>query len=219
MTMGRMIMIKESADCPEHDPDSDIAGRICGVLLAAGAGRRAGGPKALGVDPDGTSWLLRSIAALREGGCDGIIVVLGCEATHARDLLASSTFGGDTLIAIVDAPNWQQGMASSLYSGLLAARSQPWRAVLVHLVDLPDVTAEVVRRISRQAPAGTAVLARATYGGRPGHPVCIGRDHLESIMVSLTGDAGAKRYLTQRGVCGVECGDLASGEDQDDSRR
>ena len=103
-----MIMIKESADRTEREPDSYIAGRICGVLLAAGAGRRAGGPKALRVDPDGTSWLLRSIAALREGGCDAVIVVLGCEAARARDLLASSTFAGDRLITVVNAPNWQQ---------------------------------------------------------------------------------------------------------------
>ncbi|HEY6683600.1 MAG TPA: NTP transferase domain-containing protein, partial [Propionibacteriaceae bacterium] len=63
---------------PSTDPEADAtADRIIGVLLAAGAGRRAGGPKALRVDPDGTSWLLRSITVLREGGCDAVVVVLG----------------------------------------------------------------------------------------------------------------------------------------------
>ena len=217
-TMARMIMIKESAHRPEPDQESNIGtARICGVLLAAGAGRRAGGPKALRVDPDGTSWLLRSIAVLREGGCDAVIVVLGCEAARARDLLASSAFAADPIIIAIDAPDWQRGMASSLHSGLVAARLQQWRAVLVHLVDLPDVTADVVRRVIGQTPPGTAALARATYAGRPGHPVCIGRDHLESIMISLTGDTGAKHYLVQHGVRGVECGDLASGQDHDTS--
>ncbi len=192
-------------------------GRICGLLLAAGAGRRAGGPKALRFDPDGTSWLLRSIAVLREGGCDAVIVVLGCEAARARDLLGSSTIATDPVITVVDALNWQQGMGSSLRTGLLAAQLQPWRAVLVHLVDLPDVTAEVVRRVIGEAPPGAASLARATYGGRPGHPVWIGRDHLESIMVELTGDSGARDYLAEHQVSGVECGDLASGQDHDTS--
>jgi CTP:molybdopterin cytidylyltransferase MocA len=206
-------MIKEPSDL-----ESDIADRrICGVLLAGGAGRRAGGPKALRVDLDGTSWLLRSIAVLREGGCDAVIVVLGCEAARARDLLASSTIAADPVITIVDAPDWQQGMGSSLRSGLFAAQLQPWRAVLVHLVDLPDVTAEVVRRVIEEAPPGTASLSRATYDGRSGHPVWIGRDHLESIMVELTGDSGARDYLTEHGVSGVECGDLASGHDHDNS--
>ena len=54
------------------------------MLLAAGAGRRAGGPKALRIDSDGTSWLLRSIAVLRDGGCAAVVVVLGCEADRVR---------------------------------------------------------------------------------------------------------------------------------------
>jgi CTP:molybdopterin cytidylyltransferase MocA len=206
-------MIKEPPDLER----GIAAGHICGVLLAAGAGRRAGGPKALRIDADGTSWLLRSIATLRNGGCEAVIVVLGCAAQRARELILDSEFAADPMTTVVDAPDWELGMASSLRSGLLAARLQPWQAVLVHLVDLPDVTPEVVRRVIRQAPSGTAGLARATYDGRPGHPVCIGRDHLESIMTSLTGDSGAKDYLAQHGVRGVECGDLASGQDHDAS--
>jgi CTP:molybdopterin cytidylyltransferase MocA len=188
---------------------------ILGVLLAAGAGRRAGGPKALRLEADGTSWLVRSIAVLRDGGCDAVIVVLGSEAARARDLIASSALSTDPAITLVDAPDWQQGMGSSLRTGLLAAKSASSRAVLVHLVDLPDVTAEVVRRLIQEAPPGTASLARASYRGRPGHPVLIGRDHLESIMVGLIGDSGARDYLAQHGAHSVECGDLASGQDHD----
>jgi CTP:molybdopterin cytidylyltransferase MocA len=211
-----MMMIKGSVILPAPDLDArPSACRIVGVLLAAGAGRRAGGPKALRVDADGTSWLLRSIAVLRDGGCDAVIVVLGSQAARARDVLVKSRIVEDPMITVVEAPDWEHGMGSSLRSGLLAARSASWRAVLVHLVDLPDVTAEVVRRLIRQAPPGTASLARATYGGRPGHPVLIGRDHLESIMASLTGDSGAKGYLAHHGAHSVECGDLASGQDHD----
>jgi CTP:molybdopterin cytidylyltransferase MocA len=199
-------------------PDAEATAptdRILGVLLAAGAGRRAGGPKALRVDADGTAWLLRSIAVLRDGGCAAVIVVLGCQAARARDVLAKSTLAEHSMITVVEAPNWEQGMGSSLRSGLLATRSASWRAVLVHLVDLPDVTAEVVRRLIRQAAPGAGTLARATYGGRPGHPVLIGHDHLESIMVSLAGDSGAKDYLLRYGAHSVECGDLATGQDRD----
>jgi CTP:molybdopterin cytidylyltransferase MocA len=213
-----MIMMLITTAVVRHEPEVTAeasAGRIVGVLLAAGAGRRAGGPKALRVDADGTSWLLRSIAVLCDGGCDAVIVVLGCQAARARNVLVKSRIVEDPMITVVEAPDWEQGMGSSLRSGLLAARSAPWRAVLVHLVDLPDVTAQVVRRLIRQAPPGTASLARATYGGRPGHPVLIGRDHLESIMASLTGDSGAKGYLAHHGAHSVECGDLASGQDHD----
>ena len=58
-----------------------------GLLLAAGAGTRMGTPKALVRDDDGTSWLLRSVAVLRDGGCVGVTVVLGAEAARATALL------------------------------------------------------------------------------------------------------------------------------------
>jgi CTP:molybdopterin cytidylyltransferase MocA len=209
-----MMMIKEPV--PSTDPEADeTADRITGVLLAAGAGRRAGGPKALRVDPDGTSWLLRSITVLRDGGCDAIVVVVGAEAARAKNVLARSGLAADPDVTVVDAPDWQQGMGSSLRRGLFAALGDDVAAVLVHLVDLPDVTAEVVRRLLRKAPRGPAVLIRATYGGRPGHPVLIGRDHLPSIVAGLGGDTGAKDYLAQHDADGVECGDLASGQDRD----
>ena len=210
-----MTLIKELV-VPSTDPETDAtAERIVGVLLAAGAGRRAGGPKALRVDPDGTSWLLRSITVLRDGGCNAVVVVVGAEADRTRDVLAGSGFAADPGVTVVDAPDWQHGMGSSLRRGLLVAQRDPVVAVLVHLVDLPDVTAEVVRRLLRQAPPRPAVLARATYGGRPGHPVLIGRDHLPSILAGLGGDTGAKDYLALHEADGVECGDLASGQDRD----
>jgi CTP:molybdopterin cytidylyltransferase MocA len=100
---------------PQPDPTTGAAGgRILGILLAAGAGRRAGGPKALRLDTDGKSWLLRSIAVLRDGGCNPVIVVLGCQADRAREVIASSTFNGDPVITVVDAPDWEQGMGASL---------------------------------------------------------------------------------------------------------
>jgi CTP:molybdopterin cytidylyltransferase MocA len=211
-----MMMIKEPVVGSRTDPAAEAAyDRIVGVLLAAGAGRRAGGPKALRVDPDGISWLLRSITVLRDGGCDAVVVVLGSQADRVRTLLAGSGLAADPDVALVDAPDWQQGMGSSLRRGLEAVQQDQLQAVLVHLVDLPDVTADVVRRLLSRTPLSPAILARATYSGQPGHPVLIGRDHLHAIMVSLHGDTGAKDYLAQQHGDGVECGDLASGNDRD----
>ena len=48
-----------------------------GLLLAAGAGRRMGMPKALVRDATGEPWLVRGVRTLREGGCDAVTVVLG----------------------------------------------------------------------------------------------------------------------------------------------
>jgi CTP:molybdopterin cytidylyltransferase MocA len=53
-----------------------------GLLLAAGAGRRYGGPKAL---VDGRLW--HALDVLAEGGCSDRTVVLGAEADRIRTLV------------------------------------------------------------------------------------------------------------------------------------
>jgi CTP:molybdopterin cytidylyltransferase MocA len=85
---------------------------------------------------------------------------------------------------------------------------------VITLVDLPDVGAEVVRRVVA-AGSGPTTLARATYDGSPGHPVVMGRDHWSPAVASARGDAGARTYLAGHEVSGVECGDLATGRDVD----
>ena len=71
------------------------------------------------------------------------------------------------------------------------------------------------RRLRRVLPAGAAALVRATYSGRPGHPVLIGRDHWAPVAATAGGDSGAREYLLARGVVECECGDLATGRDVD----
>lgn len=179
---------------------------VPGLLLAAGAGRRMGGPKALVRDADGTSWLVRAVTALAEGGCDPVTVVLGAAADEARPRVP----GG---CRVVVAEDWAEGMGASLRAGL-GALDPAADAVLVSLVDLPDVDAAVVARLLA-AGAGPAVLARASYDGRPGHPVLLGRDHWSGAAASASGDRGARDYLAERDVALVECGDLATGRDVD----
>ncbi|CUR61215.1 4-diphosphocytidyl-2C-methyl-D-erythritol synthase [metagenome] len=177
-----------------------------GLLLAAGAGERFGGPKALARDTDGTSWLLRSVQALRP--CAEIVVVLGAEAERAAALLPMS-------VSRIRADDWTDGMGASLRAGLQALGPTDHEAALVSLVDLPDVDAAVVARLLG-AVTGADVLARAAYDGVPGHPVLLGRDHWDGVVASATGDRGARDYLAAHEVTLVECGDLATGADVDE---
>jgi CTP:molybdopterin cytidylyltransferase MocA len=178
-----------------------------GLLLAAGAGRRMGMPKALVTDDDG-SWLVRGAATLSDGGCSRVTVVLGAEAERARVLVDGLE------LAVVVAGDWAEGMGASLRAGLrsLAGSTEP--GVVLSLVDLPDLVPEVVSRVIAAA-SGPAALVRATYQGRPGHPVLLGSDHWTGVIESAVGDRGARAYLAGRDVTLVECGDLASGRDLD----
>jgi len=179
--------------------------QVHGLLLAAGAGRRMGIPKALVRDDDGTSWLRRSVSSLRAGGCGDVTVVLGAAAAEARALL-------DDTVRVVVAGDWADGMGASLRTGLDALEQGD--ACVVSLVDLPDVGPDVVGRLLT-AGVTTRVLARAAYDGSTGHPVLIGRDHWSGVMASAVGDRGARDYLADHEVLVVECGDLATGHDQD----
>jgi molybdenum cofactor cytidylyltransferase/nicotine blue oxidoreductase len=177
-----------------------------GLLLAAGAGRRMGGPKALRTDADGTSWLVRSVRTLLDGGCDAVTVVLGAGAEDARAHLE----GLDVDVVVAD--DWDEGMGASLRAGLAAPADES--VAVVSLVDLPDVGPDVVRRLLAVGD-GPGLLARAAYDGRPGHPVILGRAHWPALVEQVSGDSGARDYLAAHAVTLVECGDLATGRDQD----
>jgi len=164
-----------------------------------------GMPKALVRDDDGTSWLSRSLAVLRDGGCAEITVVLGAGAAEARLLLDGS-------VRTVIAGDWAEGMGASLRTGLRSLGESD--CALVSLVDLPDIGPDVVRRLLGLA-TDPAVLARATYGGDPGHPVLLGQDHWAGVVEAANGDRGARDYLAGHDVLLVECGDLATGADRD----
>lgn len=173
---------------------------VHGLLLAAGAGRRYGGPKALV-----PGWLDASVTVLRDGGCAGVTVVLGA-AVDGVDV--------PTGVDVVVAEDWVEGMGASLRAGLAALPDDPVAAV-VHLVDLPDVGAPVVARLLAGDVEDTT-LRRAAYEGVPGHPVLLGRAHWAGVIASARGDRGARAYLAEQPTALVECGDLATGHDVDE---
>lgn len=180
-----------------HPPSS-----VIGVLLAAGAGRRYGMPKALAHDG---RWLRIAVRALLDGGCHHVIVVLGAADAPMPD-------GAEAVFA----PDWRDGASASLKAGLMAAAADP-RAeyAALHLVDTPDIGGDVVARVI--AAGAETGLARACFDGRPGHPVLLARARWADVMASASGDQGARAYLREHDalVRRVECGDLATGEDHD----
>ncbi|MCB0938860.1 MAG: NTP transferase domain-containing protein [Mycobacterium sp.] len=175
---------------------SQPAPAAAGVLLAAGAGTRFGMPKVLA---ERGAWLRAAVAALSGGGCDEVVVVLGAAVV---DVPAPAR--------AVIAPDWRRGPGASLRTGLAALPAADFAVVLT--VDTPDIGANVVARVlgaARRAPSG---IARATYDGRPGHPVVIARGH----WAALTDDEGARGFLAGRAdVAAVDCADLATGADID----
>jgi CTP:molybdopterin cytidylyltransferase MocA len=177
---------------------------VTGIVLAAGSGTRAGGPKAMLRSPDGTPWLDLATRTLMDAGCARVIVVLGAHALTTRPLVPDIPE-----VTTVVAVEWEKGLSESLRLGLAAADGD---AALITLVDLPDLPVSVVQRLL----AGDGELRQAVFDGRPGHPVYISQAHWLPVAATLTGDRGARDYLVQHGVTEIECGDLWDGEDRDD---
>jgi CTP:molybdopterin cytidylyltransferase MocA len=167
-----------------------------------------GGPKAL-IELGGEPLVRRALEVLRDGGCAPLVVVLGAAADEVRAVLPAG------VTAVVE-PGWAEGMGASLRAGLTALSRlyPPPEAALIHLVDLPGVTAAAVSRLATLSTPD--VLARAAFAGLPAHPVLLGRSHWTSVSDYATGDAGARGYLAASGVVQlVECGDVADPDDID----
>ncbi|QIS06519.1 NTP transferase domain-containing protein [Nocardia brasiliensis] len=189
-------------------PDRPVAAPVCaGIVLAAGAGTRYGKPKALA---EGGAWLRGAVAALRGGGCDPVIVVLGATGPDpgAVDLPAD--------VVTVWAADWATGLGASVRAGLIAAARTPARYAAIMPVDTPDVGADVIARVTAAAFDSSSGLARAVFHNIPGHPVVLSHNHWTSICQEAVGDSGARTYLAGRAdmVC-VTCDDLATGVDRD----
>ncbi len=188
-----------------------VDGGVAGLVLAAGAGRRMGGPKALlRLTPSGPSLVETTVSRLHDAGVSEVHVVVGHSADSVR--LRAELVGG----IVAEAQDWDEGMGASLRCGIDALEATDARAVLLMLVDLPDVGAPVHRRLLTSVDGDLdGVLVRAAFDGRAGHPVLIGRNHWRLIRHHAVGDHGARTYFDSHPPHLVECGDLATGRDID----
>ena len=138
--------------------------RIAGVLLAAGLGRRFGGPKAL-ADTGSGPWVLRALATL--GALDPRLVVVGAAADDVVALLPRD-------VVPVKNPDFAGGMGSSLAAALRALQgglgagsgvdstaglvvNSAVDAAVIMLVDLPDAGAAMAMAL---ATTSTGAVSR-----------------------------------------------------------
>lgn len=192
-------------------PAAARTGAPAGLLLAAGAGRRFGGPKAL-ARYGGETLAGRGARLLADAGCAPVVVVLGAAADEVRAALHSSQPG---LPETVVAADWESGMGASLRVGLAALDGRA-PACVVALADQPLVTPAAVDRLTA-AWRGGATAAVAAYRGAARNPVLLDASVWSAVAEAAVGDAGARGWLRAHPelVTAVECGDVASADDVD----
>jgi CTP:molybdopterin cytidylyltransferase MocA len=180
----------------------------CGIVLAAGAGTRFGGPKQLAL-LDSRPLLQWAVdAACAAEVLDRVLVVLGA---HADAIEAAVPAGRAELRRCED---WREGLAASLRCGFDAAAGADW--IIITLGDEPRLPPAAIEHVVAVASAASAeVLAvRATWQGHPGHPVALNA-RLAPAVAELRGDRGARDLIASVPALEVECGELGDPGDVD----
>lgn len=190
-------------------PPGDERPPPAGLVLAAGAGRRLGRPKAL-VEFRGEPLVRRAVRLLRRGGCAPVCVVVGAHGDQAAAAVQ------DLDVGVVRNDDWRSGMGGSLRVGLAAVRAGPAPAVVVALVDQPLIGPAAVARLITAWRRG-ARIAVATYAGRCRNPVLFDASAWAEVDRWAQGDAGARGLLRARPewVQAVPCDTVASPHDVD----
>lgn len=128
---------------------------IPALILAGGASRRMGRPKAL-LTLNGETFVARLVRRFVEAGCGPVVVVTGADAAVIGPALPADA------VEVV-APDWADGMRASLRAGL--AVLPPGDLLLTH-VDRPCF-ADATLDLLLSADGGLI----PTFGGRGGHPI------------------------------------------------
>ena len=108
------------------------------------------------------------------------------------------------------ATDWAEGQSASLRAGV-AALAERVGAITITLGDQPAMTPAAIDAVVG-ARDGESLAVRATWAGRPGHPVLLERALFAKVN-ELRGDEGARGLLEHARVRLVACDGL--GEDAD----
>lgn len=159
-----------------------------GLLLAAGAARRYGGPKLAEPLPDGTP-LVRHAALAALEVCREVFVVSGGHREAVTAALAGLP------VSIVDNPDWARGLGNSIACGVRAVLTHDRSAsLLLMLADQPRVDAAALRRLLAAGSGDAGLILVSDHGPTRGPP-CRFPARLLPELATLDGDDGARAVL------------------------
>jgi molybdenum cofactor cytidylyltransferase len=186
---------------------ADSAPAVAGVVLAAGAGHRFGAAKQL-APLAGRPLLEHSLLAMaRAKLIEERIVVLGA---HAEEILAAVELHGARPVLCT---SWSHGQGSSLRAAI-EALPESVAAVVITLGDQPSIDPRAIDRLVAERD-GAAIALRATYDGRPGHPVAFEHPAFAALR-ELEGDAGGRQLFDLLATKLVACDGLGADRDVDE---
>ncbi|MDI3328950.1 MAG: nucleotidyltransferase family protein [Alicyclobacillaceae bacterium] len=163
--------------------------RIGAVVLAAGMSTRMGRPK-LWLPLGGKPLFRYSVETALGAGLQPVVVVAGGDAERFRRETA------DLDVRIVENPDFQKGMSSSLKVGIRQLQGQV-DAGFILLADQPLVSRALMKALVHEYRVNRirgVKIVRPLFQGVPGHPVVLDAA-LFPFFENLEGDEGGRSVL------------------------
>jgi 4-nitrophenyl phosphatase len=156
---------------------------IATIILAAGESSRFGQSKQL-LDWDGVSLVAHSADVALGAELGPVIVVLGCEASAVRETL------GTRPVQTAMNWRWQEGLSTSVQTGLAALPPQVDAAILMQC-DQPLVTVGLLRSLAARFAGSEAAIVHPIHAGQRGTPTLFAR-RVFADLASVSGDVGGR---------------------------
>ena len=157
------------------------------IILAAGSSSRLGVPKQ-NLMYNGLTLFQRAIQTATASAANVVVVVTGANAAIIKPTIANMP------VKVFDNPDWPDGMASSVITGLkgLLQTDADIDAVILMLCDQPYLEVSVLDQlITNRSAKGIVACA---YNNTFGAPVLFDRFYFDDLL-SLKGQEGARKLL------------------------
>jgi molybdenum cofactor cytidylyltransferase len=163
------------------------AGKIAGLLLAAGESTRMGSPKQL-LPLSGSNLLDIVLQQALRSDLDLVNLILGHKATEIRNTLKTDL--QHPKLKITQNEHYKEGIGSSIRIGLSEVEVD-YDHVMIILSDMPRLTATLINLLIYRFLQSHLSLGALQINDRRTHPVIIGRKFYPELR-RLRGDVGAR---------------------------
>lgn len=164
---------------------------IAGILLAAGASRRFGRPKAL-LDWKGKPFVRQIAETALAAGLKPVIVVTGADAGKVKDALSALP------VLCVHNSEWEQGQSGSVKEGLAVLPPRVGAALFL-VVDQPQLTVALIEVLMAEHVGSLAPIIAPMVDDHRINPVLFDRITFADLD-SLQGDVGGRAIFSRHEV-------------------
>lgn len=167
---------------------TETSPRVAALLLAAGQGRRMGGPNKLLAEVGGKPLVRIAAEAALASKANSLTVVTG----HRPEDVRTALEGLD--VVSVHNPDHEEGLSTSLRAGI-ESLPPDLDGVVVLLADMPGIDAAIINRlIDAFRPDEGILIVVPTYDGKRGNPV-LWSSRFFPALAAIHGDTGGRHLI------------------------